>query len=58
MTRLFWQNDKEWPKQVAAMQNQDVIPSAGETFIYVLAMSRNILNFVNFMDILAKKQKT
>ena len=40
------------------MQNQDVIPSAGKTFIYVLAMSRNILNFVNFMDILAKKQKT
>jgi uncharacterized repeat protein (TIGR02543 family) len=38
VTRLFWQNDVQWGQQVAAMQNQDVIPRAGETFIYVLAM--------------------
>ena len=38
ITRLFWQNDVQWNSQVAAMQNQDVIPRAGETFIYVLAM--------------------
>jgi uncharacterized repeat protein (TIGR02543 family) len=38
VTRLFWQNDVSWYAQVAAMQNQDVIPRAGETFIYVLAM--------------------
>jgi hypothetical protein len=38
VTRLFWQNDVQWNNQVAAMRNQDVIPRAGETFIYVLAM--------------------
>ena len=38
ITRLFWQNDVQWGQQVAAMQNQDVIPRTGETFIYVLAM--------------------
>ena len=38
VTRLFWQNDVQWGQQVAAMQNQDVIPRTGETFIYVLAM--------------------
>ena len=38
VTRLFWQNDVSWYTQVVAMQNQDVIPRAGETFIYVLAM--------------------
>ena len=38
VTRLFWQNNVQWGQQVAAMENQDVIPRAGETFIYVLAM--------------------
>lgn len=38
VTRLFWQNDVVWNNQVALMQNQDVIPRTGETFIYVLAM--------------------
>jgi len=38
VTRLFWENNVVWNSQVAAMQNQDVIPRAGETFIYVLAM--------------------
>jgi len=38
VTRLFWQNDVSWYDQVAAMEDQDVVPRAGETFIYVLAM--------------------
>jgi len=38
VTRLFWQNDVSWYDQVDAMEAQDVIPRAGETFIYVLAM--------------------
>ena len=41
VTRLFWQNDVVWNNQVALMQNQDVIPRTGETFIYVLAMGGN-----------------
>ena len=41
VTRLFWENNVVWNSQVAAMQNQDVIPRAGETFIYVLAMGGN-----------------
>ena len=46
VTRLFWQNDVQWGAQVAAMQNQDVIPRAGETFIYVLAMGGDAFNGV------------
>jgi len=46
VTRLFWQNEVSWYTQVVAMQNQDVIPRAGETFIYVLAMGGDSYNGV------------
>ncbi len=37
-TRLFYQNAAEWHGQLSAAQTLDIVPSAGETYIYVLAM--------------------
>jgi uncharacterized repeat protein (TIGR02543 family) len=41
VTRLFWQNDWQWPQQIAEMATQDVVPQIGETYIYLLAMGGN-----------------
>ncbi|CAN2193106.1 OmpA-like domain [Candidatus Nanopelagicaceae bacterium] len=37
-TRLFFQNNDEWPTQIQEAAVVDVVPVAGETFLYIVAM--------------------
>ena len=41
ITRLFYQNNVDWPSQVNNIQTLDVYPLAGETFIYIIPMGGN-----------------
>jgi hypothetical protein len=37
-TRLFHQNTQSWQTQIESATTLDVVPVAGETFLYILAM--------------------
>lgn len=41
ITRLFYQNDVGWQQQIQNIQELDVFPNAGETFIYLLPLGGN-----------------